>query len=84
MFKVGVTVTPSLYRLRTRYQTKCSNDKTTPFVFDVKLLGGRLVVVADVTNKKVKLFSLEVRMSMLRNDACIYNYMIKSNKSDLV
>ena len=75
--KVDVTVTPSLYRLRTRYQTKCSDDEGTPNVYDVKLLGGRLVVVADFENDKVKLFSLEVRMSMLRNDACIYNYMIK-------
>ena len=77
MLKVGVTVTLSLYRLRTRYQTKCSDDKNTPYVFDVKLLGGRLVVVADNNNYKVKLFTFEVRMSMLRNDACIYNYMIK-------
>ena len=77
MLKVGVTVTPSLYRLKTRYQTKCSDDKYTPNVADVKLLDGRLVVVVDDRNNKVKLFSLEVRMSMLRNDACIYNYMIK-------
>ena len=77
MLKVGVTVTPSLYRLRTRYQTECSNDEDTPCVHDVKLLGGRLVLVADYNNYKVKLFSLEVRMSMLRNDACIYDYMIK-------
>ena len=75
--KVSVTVTPSLYRLRTRYQTECSDDENAPFVSDVKLLGGRLVVVADRRNYKVKLFTLEVRMSMLRNDACIYNYMIK-------
>ena len=75
--KVGVTVTPSLYRLRIRFQTKCSDDENTPSVEDVKLLDGRLVVVADGSNDKVKLFSLEVRMSMLRNDACMYNYMIK-------
>ena len=77
MLKVDVTVTPSLYRLRTRYQTKCSDDKNTPCVADVKLLDGRLVVVVDFNNAKVKLFSLKVRMSMLRNDAYIYNYMIK-------
>ena len=77
MLKVGVTVTPSLYRLRIRFQTKCSDDVNTPSVLDVKLLDGRLVVVADHSNDKVKLFSLEVRMSMLRNDAWIYNYMIK-------
>ena len=74
---VGVTITPSLYRPRTRYQTKCSDDKRIPLFNDVKLLSGRLVVVVDKDNYKVKLFSLEVRMSMLRNDACIYNYMIK-------
>ena len=77
MLKVDVTVTPSLYRLRTRYQTMCSDNEKTACVRDVKLLGGRLVVVADDRNYKVKLFSLEVRMSMLRNDACMYNYMIK-------
>ena len=77
MLKVGVTVTPSLYRLRIRFQTKCSDDVNTHSVLDVKLLDGRLVVVADHHNDKVKLFSLEVRMSMLRNDAWIYNYMIK-------
>ena len=70
MLEVDVTVTPSLYRLRTRYQTKCSDDKNTPSVDDVKLLGGQLVVVADENNHKVKLFTLEVRMSVLRN-ACI-------------
>ena len=77
MLKVGVTVTPSLYRMWTRYQTECYDDENIPTVEDVTLLGGRLVVVADNNNYKVKLFTLEVRMSMLRNDACIYNYMIK-------
>ena len=58
MLKVDVAVTPSLYRL--------SDNEMRPGVFDMKLLGGQIVVVAVYSSKKVKLYSLEVRMLELR------------------
>ena len=56
----------SLDKHRSTFSVRSSSDADIPYIWDMELLPGDLVVLADSRNKCVKLYDSQVRISVFK------------------